>query len=151
MRLGTRIAVDLGERRIGVARSDPTGLMGVPVTTVARGTGDGDALIALVNEFEAIELILGLPLTLQGDEGPAALKVREFASEFALVCPCPVRLVDERMSTTQAQRSLHDAGRSVKGSRAVIDQAAAVVILQSALDNERNTGYPPGVLVEVDR
>ncbi len=151
MRLGTRIAVDLGERRIGVARSDPSGLMGVPVTTVARGAGDVEALVALVYEYQAIELILGLPLTLQGDEGPAAVKVRAFAVDFAPLCPCPVRLVDERMSTTQAQRSLHDAGRSVKSSRAVIDQAAAVVILQSALDNERSTGTAPGVLVEVDQ
>ncbi|MEI6374582.1 MAG: Holliday junction resolvase RuvX [Actinomycetes bacterium] len=151
MRLGTRIAVDLGDRRIGVARSDPSGLMGVPVTTVTRGVGDVQALVALVNEYEAIELILGLPLTLQGDDGPAAVKVRAFADDFAPQCPCPVRLVDERMSTTQAQRSLHDAGRSVKSSRAIIDQAAAVVILQSALDNERSTGVAPGVLVEVDR
>jgi putative Holliday junction resolvase len=144
MRSGVRLGVDFGTRRIGIARSDSTGSLAVPVCTVPRGDGDLAAIAALVVEEEAIEVFVGLPRTLAGNDGPAALAAREFAAALAAQINVPVRLVDERLSTVSAQRSLHESGRSTRTSRAVIDQAAAVVIVQDALDRERSTGLPAG-------
>jgi len=153
VRPGVRIALDLGERRIGVARSDASGLLAVPVTTITRTTRNSEqvfaSIIGLLDEYEAIELLIGLPRTLSGDAGAAAQVAQDFANHIVKLTTCPVRLVDERLSTVQAQRSLHSAGRTSKSSRAVIDQAAAVVILQSALDSERALGSAPGFVVEV--
>ena len=147
MRPGVRLGIDLGSRRIGVARSDASGLMAFPVTTVARGQGDLDALARLVDEHEAVEVIVGLPRHLSGADGPASEAARDFASALAQLVRVPVRLVDERLTTVSAQRSLHESGRSVRTSRAVIDQAAAVVIVESALERERQSGLPAGDLV----
>ena len=147
MRPGVRLGIDLGSRRIGVARSDASGLMAFPVTTVSRGQGDLEALARLVDEHEAIEVIVGLPRHLSGADGPASEAARAFASALAQDVRVPVRLVDERLTTVSAQRSLHESGRSVRTSRAVIDQAAAVVIVESALERERQSGLPAGDLV----
>ena len=149
MRPGVRMGIDLGQRRIGVARSDASGLLAVPETTVARGAGDVTALVALAQELEAVEILVGLPLSMSGESGAAADGARIFAAELAAVAPVPVRLVDERLSTVSAQRSLHESGRTTRNSRSVIDQAAAVVIVQSALDRERSTGEPAGEVVTV--
>jgi putative Holliday junction resolvase len=140
-----RLGVDVGEVRIGVARSDPSGLVATPVETVPRGAGDLARLRALVAEEEAVELVVGLPRSLSGREGPAAAKVRQFAVRLAgAVLPVPVRLCDERLSTVSAEAVLRERGRTGRKRRAVVDQAAAVVILQNALDTERGTGRPPG-------
>ncbi|WP_020573707.1 Holliday junction resolvase RuvX [Actinopolymorpha alba] len=148
MRGGVRLGVDLGEVRIGVARSDPSGLLAVPVETVPRGEGDLDRLAALVAEVEAVEVVVGLPVSLSGGEGPAAQKVRDFARELAVhVAPVPIRLVDERLSTVSAQQGFREQGLSIRRTRSRIDQAAAAIILQSALDAERSTGKPPGIIV----
>jgi putative Holliday junction resolvase len=134
--------------RIGVARSDPAGLIATPVETVARGRGDLQRLLAIAAEEEAVEVIVGLPRSLSGGEGPAAVKVREFADRLAGVLdPVPVRLCDERLSTVSAEAVLRSQGRKGQKRRAVVDQAAAVVILQNALDTERGTGAAPGELV----
>lgn len=135
----------MGDARIGVAVCDPSGMIATPVETVPAGPHALGRLAELVQEHEAIECVLGLPVGLSGREGPAAVKVRAFTSELArLLAPVSVRLVDERMSTVTAQGHLHASGRTTKNSRSVIDQAAAVVILQSALDAERTRGTPPG-------
>lgn len=156
MRSGIRIGIDPGDARIGVARSDPSGFLATPVETVRRGKGDL-ARIARIMRDEAeestvLEVVVGLPRSLAGGEGPAAVKVREFAARLAArVAPVPVRLVDERMTTVSAEAMLRDQGRTGGKRRAVVDQAAAVLILQYALDTERATGAAPGEIVEETR
>lgn len=147
MRHGVRIGVDVGDVRIGVARSDPSGMIATPVETVPRGRGDLARLGAITAEEGGVELVVGLPRSLSGGEGPAAVKVREFAARLAAAVPVPVRLCDERLSTVTAEAVLRGQGKKGQKRRAVVDQAAAVVILQNALDTERSTGAAPGELV----
>ncbi|TDC18982.1 Holliday junction resolvase RuvX [Streptomyces sp. 8K308] len=152
MRRGRRLAVDVGEARIGVASCDPDGVLATPVETVpGRDVPAAQRRLAeLVAEYEPLEVIVGLPRSLAGGEGPAAARVRAFAQETARrVAPVPVRLVDERMSTVTAARAMRASGVSAKKGRSRIDQAAAVVILQNALESERSSGRPPGQCVEV--
>ncbi|MDQ3105282.1 MAG: Holliday junction resolvase RuvX [Actinomycetota bacterium] len=167
-RRGARLGVDVGDVRIGVAVSDPDGVLATPVETVAAGARALGHLAALAGEHEVIEVVLGLPRSLSGSDGPAAAKARAFGARLAdQVAPIPVRLVDERMSTVSAQRSLRDAslgnrglgnrglvnrglgnrGRTGAKRREVVDQAAAVIILQTALDAERTSGAAPGEIV----
>lgn len=142
---GRRLGIDPGDARIGVASSDPSAFLATPVETVARGDGDLARLRALVLEHEAVLVYVGLPRSLSGREGPAATKVRGFAGELAaLIAPIPIRLYDERMTTVSAESVLREQGRKGKKRRAVVDQVAAVVILQTALDAERVTGRLPG-------
>ena len=153
MRHGIRLGIDPGDARIGVARSDPSGFLASPVETVRRGKGDlariARILAAEQAESTVLEVVVGLPRSLSGGEGPAAAKVREFAAALARrVRPVPVRLVDERMTTVSAEAMLRDQGRSGAKRRAVVDQAAAVLILQHALDTERATDAAPGEIVE---
>lgn len=122
-------------------------MIATPVETVARGRGDLARIRALAREHEAIELVVGLPRSLSGGEGPAAAKVRDFAAALAALVAgdeVTVRLCDERLSTVSAEAVLREQGRKASRRRAVVDQAAAVVILQNALDTERATGRPAG-------
>lgn len=149
MRPGTRVALDAGSVRIGVAASDPRGLLAGPVETVRRGRGDLGRIAAIVAERAAVEVLVGLPRSMSGNEGPAAALARDFAAGVArAVAPVPVRLVDERLSTVSATRDLRAAGVRGRAQRSVVDQAAAVVFLQAALDQERATGRAPGEAVE---
>ena len=148
---GVRLGLDPGDVRIGVASSDPAGILATPVETVARGDGDLNRVAALVEELGAVRIYVGLPRSMSGGEGPSAGKVRTFARELSSrVQPVPVRLCDERLSTVTAEGQLRSQGRKGKRRRAVVDQAAAVVILQGALEQERQTGplagepVPPG-------
>ena len=148
VRRGVRLGVDVGDVRIGVARSDPAGLIATPVETVSRGAGDLARLRAIAEQEEAFEVVVGLPRSLSGGEGPAARSVREFTTRLAgALAPLPVRLCDERLSTVSAEAVLRERGKKGQKRRAVVDQAAAVVILQNALDTERGTGAAPGELV----
>ncbi|MFE7571814.1 Holliday junction resolvase RuvX, partial [Streptomyces sp. NPDC057539] len=134
------------------ASCDPDGILATPVETVpGRDVPAAHRrLRQIVEEYEPIEVLIGLPRSLNGGEGPAAVKVRTFAEEVARsIAPLPVRLVDERMSTVTASQGLRAAGVKAKKGRSVIDQMAAVVILQSALEAERVSGNPPGEGVEV--
>jgi putative Holliday junction resolvase len=141
--------VDPGDARIGVARCDPSGILATPVETVRRGRGDLRRLRQLVRSEEAMEVVVGLPRSLAGGEGPAAVKTREFARVLAeRIAPVPVRLVDERLTTVTAEAMLRDQ-RKGQQRRAVVDQVAAVVILQHALEVERATGNAPGEVVAV--
>ena len=145
MRRGVRLGVDVGDVRIGVAMCDPDGLIATPLETVSAGREAIPRLVELAVEKNVIEVVIGLPRSLSGGEGPAAAKVRAFATELAeRLVPVPVRLVDERMSTMAAQGQLRESGRPGRKQRAVIDQVAATVILQSALDIERAQGIAAG-------
>ena len=142
---GVRLGIDPGDARIGVASSDPSGILATPVETVARGEGDLQRLATLVEELGAVRIYVGLPRSMSGGEGPSAGKVRAFARELSnRVQPVPVRLCDERLSTVTAEGQLRAQGRKGKKRRAVVDQAAAVVILQGALERERQTGKLAG-------
>jgi RNAse H-fold protein YqgF len=150
MRFGTRVGVDVGTVRIGVAGSDPSGLLATPIETVARtgGGADLDRIVRLIEEREAIEVIVGLPLALSGRHTKSTDDAVGFAHRLAAATDVPVRLVDERLSTVSAQAGMRASGRSSKKSRSVVDQAAAIVILQHALDAERTSGRPPGALAD---
>ncbi|MFP3967238.1 Holliday junction resolvase RuvX [Actinomadura fulvescens] len=148
MRHGVRLGVDVGTVRIGVARCDPGGILASPLETVRRGKGDLDRLAELVAEHEAIEIVVGLPTSLSGREGAAAEAARQFAGRLAgRLAPETVRLYDERLTTVTAESGLRAGGVHGQARRRVVDQAAAAVLLQAALDGERLTGRPPGEIV----
>lgn len=148
MRQGVRLGLDAGSVRIGVARSDPGGVLASPLETVSSGKGDIDRIIQLVAEHDAIEVIVGLPTSLSGREGPAAEKARSFAVKIARrLGSGSVRLFDERLTTVTAENGLRERGLRGQARRKVVDQAAAAVLLQAALDAERLTGRPPGETV----
>jgi putative Holliday junction resolvase len=154
MRAGVRLGIDPGDARIGVARSDPTGFLATPLETVRRGRGDlarlGAIAAEIATESVLLEVVVGLPRSLKGGENPATAKVREFAGALARrIAPVQVRLVDERLTTVSAEAMLRDRGRKGQDRRSVVDQAAAVLILQHALDTERASGQAPGEIVEV--
>ncbi|MFE9957896.1 Holliday junction resolvase RuvX [Micromonospora sp. NPDC005299] len=143
---GVRLGVDVGQVRVGVARSDPHGILATPLVTLARDLTTGpDAvptdiaeLVRLAAEHEAVEIVVGLPVNLAGKHGPAAANVSAYAARLADVMgSIPVTLTDERMSTVVASRRLAERGVRGKRQRAVVDQAAAVEILQSWLDAQR--------------
>ena len=147
MRAGVRLGVDVGSVRVGVAVCDPAGTLATPVETLRRGRGDVDALIRMVDERAAVEVVVGLPTTLAGREGTAARAIQAYAERLAARVMVPVRLVDERLSTVAAARDLRASGVDSRRGRSVIDQAAAVIILQGALDAERRSGTAPGRVV----
>ncbi|MFT4263026.1 MAG: Holliday junction resolvase RuvX [Nocardioides sp.] len=160
MRHGVRLGLDPGDARIGVARSDPTGFLATPVETIKvdrGGRAHWARIHAIAREVAEesgqeglLEVVVGLPRSLRGGrENPATAKVRAWAATLARrVAPLPVRLVDERLTTVSAEAMLRDRGRKGADRRAVVDQAAAVLILQHALDTERTSGTAPGELVE---
>ncbi len=148
-RPGVRLGLDVGDARIGVARCDPAGAIATPVETVHRGPGDLARVLELVAEHHVVEVVVGLPRSLGGSLGPAAEKVTAYAVELRDALrsrhdQTSIRLVDERLTTVSAERVLREQGRHRARRRAVVDQAAAVVILQHAIDTERSTGRPPG-------
>lgn len=135
--------MDVGRARIGIAVCDRDGLLATPVETVRRDDStDLRRILEIADEYDVLELVVGLPLSMSGGDTPSTDDARAFAARIAE--RRPVRLVDERLSTVTAQRGLHQAGKNTKKSRSVIDQAAAVIILQHALDHERSAGAPPG-------
>jgi len=153
MRPGVRIGIDVGKARIGVARTDPHGMLATPVETVPRSKeGDGDADIRrirdIVAELDAMEIVVGLPLSMSGGETASTQDARDFAGRLAAGGDLPVRMIDERLSTVSAQAALHANGRTTRSSRPVIDQVAAVILVQHALDSERSSGKPPGILLD---
>ena len=135
---GVRLACDVGTVRIGVARSDVHGILATPLEAIAAGEKSFSEVKSLVDEFEVVEIIVGLPLQMNGTEGASAQMARDWATQLDEVVDCPIRLVDERLTTVQAQRGLHAAGRTVKNSRAAIDSASAVVLLQSVIETRKH-------------
>jgi putative Holliday junction resolvase len=147
LRAGVRFALDWGDARIGVAACDPDGVLAYPLTTVRSGDTEIAELAALVAERQPIEVLVGLPRSLRGTDGPAALRVRERAARLAATVQVPVRLVDERLTTVGATERLRAAGKRARQQRGSIDAAAATLILEHALALERAKGLPPGELV----
>jgi putative Holliday junction resolvase len=143
------VGIDVGSVRIGVARSDPDGVLALPLDTVRRGAGDVAQLARIAADSDAVEVVVGLAVSLRGSEGKAAREGRAFASALAeRLAPVPVRLVDERFTTVVAHAALRQGGRDSRARRTSVDKAAAAVVLQSALDSERATGQPAGQLVD---
>ena len=133
---GALIGLDLGSKTIGVAASDPDRRLAAPVETVARKRFalDAERLFALAGERAAVGFVLGLPINMDGTEGPRSQATRAFARNLANLTPLPIALWDERLSTAAVERALIDADASRKKRKAVIDQHAAAYILQGALD-----------------
>lgn len=150
MRSGVRVGVDVGKARIGIARTDFHGMLATPVETVPRGAGDIARILAIVAELDATEIVVGLPLSMSGTHTASTDDAEAFARQLVAAGVTPVRMVDERLSTVSAQSALRASGRTTRNSRQVIDQVAAVIILQHALDFERSAGRPPGVVVDPD-
>ena len=145
---GRRLGVDVGAVRVGVALSDPSGILATPLVTLRRdraGDSDLEELVALIVEHEVVEVVVGLPRTLAGRHGPAARAAQDYARALAerLGDGVPVQLTDERLTTVSAIRMLADRGVRGRKQRAVVDQAAAVEILQGWLEQQR-----PGKPVE---
>jgi putative Holliday junction resolvase len=141
-RRGTLIGLDLGTKTIGVASSDPDRRLATGVETIARTsfTADANRLLALATERKAAGLVLGLPINMDGSEGPRAQSTRAFARNLARLTELPIALWDERLSTAAVERDLIAADASRKQRAAVIDQHAAAFILQGALDRLARMG-----------
>ncbi|NUT18258.1 MAG: Holliday junction resolvase RuvX [Hamadaea sp.] len=158
---GVRLGIDVGSVRVGVAKCDPDGILATPLITLARDNSIDVAALDtaairsatvgvpadiaeikhLVTEHDSVEVVVGLPVNLAGMEGPAAKKVREYVRVLAeVIAPVPIVMADERMSTVTAARRLSDRGVKGKRQRAVVDQAAAVEILQHYLESRRRQG-----------
>jgi putative Holliday junction resolvase len=145
-RRGRRLGLDIGSVRIGVAASDPDGILATPLAVVRRKDEPAalKQLRELVAEYEPIELLAGDPKSLDGQARAAAVSALDFARKVAAATNTPVRLVDERFSTVEAHHALAAAGRSSRQRREIVDAQAAVIILQNALEFEHNTGTPAG-------
>jgi putative holliday junction resolvase len=150
MRKGRRLAIDVGTVRVGLASCDPDGILCSPLSAIKRA-GDLDQLVnqiaETVLELEVIEIIVGDPLSLSGNETSSTKQAREIARKIAGSVAVPVRLVDERLTTVSATAKLRQAGKDVRASREFIDSASAVEILEQALAQEKSSGTPPGILV----
>ena len=135
------LGLDIGEKRIGVAVSDPSGTVATPVTVIdaRRALGDGRELSRLVSDYEAELLVAGLPLSLDGSEGPQVARVRQAAERLAGLVSLPLEFADERLSSTEARRTMTEAGVSDRDKRGRIDMVAAAIFLQSYLDARRDT------------
>lgn len=144
---GVRVGIDVGTARVGVAVSDPDGILATPLETVQRprvsdstGVADNDLrrIAEIVREYAAVDVIVGQPRTLAGRSGAAEKAAAEYAARVAqAVAPVPVHRVDERFSTVAASRSLTASGVKGRRQRAVVDAAAAALILQTWLDRHR--------------
>jgi putative Holliday junction resolvase len=138
---GVWLGIDVGTVRVGVARSDPSGVLASPLVTLRRDAAQGsdlDEIARLAAESGAVGVVVGLPRTLRAEEGSSARMARDYAAALAeRLDPLPVELVDERLTTVSAQRKLRDSGVRDRAGRAVVDQAAAVELLQHWLDARR--------------
>ena len=136
MQRGIRFSVDVGQSRIGLARTDPDATMALPVATITAGDSAIQEVADTVNDYEAILVYVGLPLSLTGEHTKSTQYAIEFAEKLAPLTNAQVRLVDERLSTVSAATALRATGHTAQSSKGIIDQAAAVVILEHALDYE---------------
>ena len=140
MTIGKVLALDVGERRVGLAISDPTGLLASPFGVVERGSDDISEIARIAGDNEAVEIVVGLPITMSGESGAQAGRVRAFIRDLRQATDIPVTTLDERLSTVQAERMLRDSGggaRRRSRERGRVDAAAAAVILQARLDSRR--------------
>lgn len=148
MRRGRRLGVDAGKARVGLAVCDPDGLLATPVETLDRNDVDLMNRIAQhVSDFDVIEVVVGLPLNLSGNLTPSTEDALALAREIAARITVPVMLVDERLTTVSAHAALAKTGKKQRATRTVIDQVAAVMVLQHSLDSERASGKPAGTSI----
>ncbi len=144
MRAGVRIAVDVGKARVGVAKTDSQGILATPVGTFQREKNDFSTVVELVNSLPILEIYVGLPLNMDGSVGQSAKDALRWAKRLAKRLPeVPIKMIDERLTTVTAHNQLHEVGRAEITHRSVVDQLSAVIILENALDLERNTGTCP--------
>jgi putative Holliday junction resolvase len=134
MQRGRRIAFDVGSARIGVAICDPDGILATPLERIDRADDELDQVKSLLDDYEPVAIYVGLPVSLDAKFTQSTYEALYFAEDIETITTTRVRLIDERLSTKMAQANLHSAGRSVRNSRAVIDSASAVEILERALD-----------------
>jgi len=136
------LALDIGEKRIGVAVSDPSGTVATPVVVLdaPKTLGDGRGLVGLAEEYEPELIVVGLPLSLDGTEGPQALRVRSAATRLAGFVRVPMEFFDERLSSTEASKSMASSGASSRARRGSVDMVAATIFLQSFLDARHGGG-----------
>jgi putative Holliday junction resolvase len=138
MQRGRRIAFDYGDVRIGVAASDPDSILSSPLTTLrATDMNLSNQISQIITEIEPVVIYVGRPSLLSGNDGVATEKATEFVARLRTITKVPIELIDERMSTISAARNLREAGRSAKESKDAIDMAAAVAILEFAIDIEK--------------
>jgi putative holliday junction resolvase len=133
---GRWMAVDWGERRIGLALSDPSGTIATPAGAILRRAGKRAPIAELVRRAEALEaraIVMGLPLDGEGDDTPRATECRRVASELTRRTKLPVALLDERFTTATALRAIHEMGGSTRGRKEDVDALAAAVLLQQAM------------------
>ena len=133
------LALDYGSKRTGVALSDPTGTLASPLTTVTGGTDDQiiEAVVRLAAEHDASEIVVGMPLSMSGAVGRQAAEVTRFLEALSERCEIPVKTLDERLSTVQAERLLRDSGVKPSKDRPRVDAVAAAVVLQAYLDSQK--------------
>jgi putative Holliday junction resolvase len=150
MRIGRRLAVDVGRVRLGIALCDQEGILASPLDAVTRSAELSETISSLANLLEThgvIEVYVGDPLSLSGKETDSTSDARSVAAELSQSISIPVRLIDERLTTVTAATKLRASGISAKDSKSIIDSASAVEILESALRIEKRSGVAPGVLV----
>jgi putative Holliday junction resolvase len=150
MRIGRRLAVDVGRVRLGIALCDQEGILASPLDAVTRSAELSETISSLANLVDThgvIEVYVGDPLSLSGKETDSTSDARSVAAELSQSISIPVRLIDERLTTVTAATKLRASGISAKDSKSIIDSASAVEILESALSFEKNSGVAPGVLV----
>ena len=150
MRIGRRLAVDVGRVRLGIALCDQEGILASPLDAVTRSAELSETISSLANLVEThgvIEVYVGDPLSLSGKETDSTSDARSVAAELSQSISIPVRLIDERLTTVTAATKLRASGISAKDSKSIIDSASAVEILESALRIEKRSGVAPGVLV----
>lgn len=153
LRRGVRIGVDVGTVRVGVSRCDADGILSMPVETLVRDGNNTDLtrLVQIVREYKAVEVIVGLPRHLRGGEGVSAKGARKYARRVKMLVPdVRVAMVDERLTSNQAHARLRDSGVAECEHRSVIDQVAAQIILEQALELERMSGRAPGEEIIVE-
>lgn len=148
--MGRKLAIDIGRARIGIAISDASGIVSSPFGAIRRSNVDSDTvqqIVDLVVENEIDEVFVGDPISLSGEQTSSTTDARDFAAVLQSNTLVPVRLIDERLTTVSAARILRDSGKSARSSKALIDSASAVVILESALQTERISGRAAGIAV----
>ncbi|MGM1016340.1 MAG: Holliday junction resolvase RuvX [Actinomycetota bacterium] len=149
-RRGVRLGIDVGKARVGVSRCDPDGMLAFPVETVPRSATSVTRIGELCAEYSPLEIVVGLPVNMKGSDTASTTDARTFAAAILQHTGVPVRLIDERLSTVTAHAALRSSGRTQRNSRSIVDQVAAVVLLQQAIDMEKSTGTPAGVAVSID-
>ena len=144
MRHGVRLGIDVGTVRVGLATSDREGILASPLETIPRDDNCIERLVHLMRDIDVLEVYVGLPLSLSGATTASTQDALTFAQQLQAEIDIPVLLVDERLTTVSAHGALRASGKKASRSRSVVDQVAAVMLLQHALDTERVGNVEPG-------